>query len=302
MSWLEELHNELTARGVAGRRRERILAELGDHIACEPGCEERLGPPAELAARFADELGTDMARRSAFMSFAALALAAAVLLLSQLVTHSTGRYPGFNRGHSLLLFIPAALGMILAPQLALAGGLLAAWRAIRRRSARVLPAAEVALINRRAHIGLLAGLVTVMGIELYVVDFSSVLPGWRVATASGLAACAAVALLASMRAVRRAGGIVSEQAGGAGDLFDDVSLPGSSWLRAQPWRLGGAASIAAALATTLFEWHAERSLAEGLQRGVTEGVVVAVGFALFGRAVGVVAQPEPEPELAEPAG
>jgi hypothetical protein len=153
----------------------------------------------------------------------------------------------------------------------------------------------VALINRRARIGLIAGLATVVGIELYVADFSASLPAWRLATAGGVAACAGIALLASARAVRRAGEIVSEHAGRAGDLFDDLPLPGSTWLRAQPWRLGSAASIAIALGATLFEWHAERSLAEGLQRGVTEGVLVAVGFALFGRAVGVVAQP-PEQE------
>ena len=45
MSWLEQLEYALRARGVSRRRRERIVVELRDHIACEPGCEARLGDP-----------------------------------------------------------------------------------------------------------------------------------------------------------------------------------------------------------------------------------------------------------------
>jgi hypothetical protein len=39
---------------------------------------------------------------------------------------------------------------------------------------------------------------------------------------------------------------------------------------------------------TALETHAERSLAEGLQRGVVEGLAAGVGFVLLGKAIGVV--------------
>ena len=54
MSWLDTLAGELRARRVPRRERARILLELRDHIECEPGCEERLGDPRELAITFAD--------------------------------------------------------------------------------------------------------------------------------------------------------------------------------------------------------------------------------------------------------
>jgi hypothetical protein len=53
MSWLDDLSGELRARRVPRRVRHRILLELRDHTACEPGCEDRLGDPRELAVSFA---------------------------------------------------------------------------------------------------------------------------------------------------------------------------------------------------------------------------------------------------------
>ena len=91
MSWIEQLSLELHARGVPRRERTRIVIELDDHIACEPGCEDRLGEPRALATSFADELATSEARGSAFATFAALALAAVVLFVSQV---TLARYPG----------------------------------------------------------------------------------------------------------------------------------------------------------------------------------------------------------------
>ena len=39
-------------------------------------------------------------------------------------------------------------------------------------------------------------------------------------------------------------------------------------------------------AVTLLEWHAERSLAEGLERGAFEVVAMSIGFVVLGRAIG----------------
>ncbi|MDQ6803991.1 MAG: hypothetical protein M3065_03270, partial [Actinomycetota bacterium] len=62
MSWLDQLADELGARGVTRGDRARIVLELRDHIACARDSEDRLGDPRELAASFADELASDRAR------------------------------------------------------------------------------------------------------------------------------------------------------------------------------------------------------------------------------------------------
>jgi hypothetical protein len=291
MSWLQSLTDELGSHGVTGRERRRIVFELQDHIACDPGCEQRLGDPRELAVRFADELATARTRSCALEVFGALALAALALVVSQLAIGAAGGYPGFDRGRSLALFMPAALGMFVAPQAALVAGTLAALRALRRRRASALPAAELALIRRRAWVGLLSGIATIVGLELYVLDFSAVLPVWWLALVGGLAGAAGVALLAAAARLLDAGAIVTGVDGSAGDVFDDLPMMRWSWLRGASWRLGAGASLCVGLAVTLFEWHAERSLFEGLQRGLFEGLAAAAGYALLGRAIGVARRP-----------
>ena len=70
MSWLSEFEDELTARRVRPAARERLVAELADHLACEQGCSTRLeltrlGAAREIAGQYADELAADDARRGA---------------------------------------------------------------------------------------------------------------------------------------------------------------------------------------------------------------------------------------------
>jgi hypothetical protein len=289
MIWLEALAAELTTRGVPARQRARIVLELHDHIASEPGCEARLGDPRQLAVSFADELATDRARSSAFGTVAALAITALALIVSQLAIGHAGGYPGFTNGISPVLFALALLGMLVSPQVALVAGTLAALRAVRRRREPRLPAAEIGLIGRRARIALLAGFGTVAGLELYLADFWQRLPAWYLGLIGGLGAVAAAALSLAFRRLTHAQAIVSGRAGAAGDVYDDLPLIGWSWLRRRPWRLGAIGSVIIALVMTLFVAHAENSLAEGLQRGIAEGIVVALGFALLGRSVGLFA-------------
>ncbi|HEY3725936.1 MAG TPA: DUF1707 domain-containing protein [Solirubrobacteraceae bacterium] len=287
MTWLDALATELSARGVPARQRARILLELRDHIASEPGCEDRLGDPRMLAVSFADELATARARRCAFGSFGALALTALALIVSQLAIGHAGGYPGFTNGISLVLFVPALLGMFVAPQIALVAGTLAALRAARRRRRPHLPAAEIGLIGRRARVALLAGFGTVTGLALYLADFSQRLPAWYLGLVGGLGAVAAAALYLAFSALRHAQAIVSGSDGAAGDVYDDLPLIAWPWLRSRPWRLGAVGTLIIALIMTLFFAHAEHSLAEGLQRGIAEGLAVAAGFVLLGRAVGL---------------
>jgi hypothetical protein len=299
VSWLDRLGRELMARGVRARDRRRILVELTDHIACDPGCEDRLGEPGELAATFADELATDMSRRSAFHAVGALAVAAIALIASQLALGSVVGYPGFEHGLWLGLFVPGVLGMFVGPQVALVAGTLAAWRALRRRRDRALPGAELALIRRRAWVAVGAGFATVIGIELYVLDFVSVLPAWWLALTAGLAAVAGSALIATSARLTAASQPRPAVQGHAGDIFDDLAPLHWRWLRGHPRMLGVGASLAAALAFGVFQAFAERSAAEGLQRGIFEGLIAAAGFVLLGRAIGV-AGPRARPAPAVP--
>jgi hypothetical protein len=285
MSWLEDLSGELYARGVARRDRVRIVAELSDHIACDPGCEDRLGDPHTLAMSFADELATAQARTSAFAAFAALAVAAIVLVISQITLGRFAHYPGYSNGISIALFIPALLGMVVAPQIALVAGSLAAWRAVRRRRVASIPADEIALIHRRVRVALAAGCATMAGIELYVVDFSERLPAWWLALSGSLAAVAGAGLWAAARMRARARS-VSGANGPAGDIFEDLPVLGWSWLRSRPWLLGALAALAVGFAMGAFEAHAEHSVLEGIQRGGFEGVAAAIGFVALGRAIG----------------
>jgi hypothetical protein len=176
--------------------------------------------------------------------------------------------------------------MLVASQVALVAGCLAALRALRRRRTVSLPAAELALLQRRTWIALIAGLATALGLELYVLDFSSVLAAWWLALVGGGAAVAVLALFAAMRALAHAGEIVSEAEGPSGDIFDDLPIPGARWVQRRRWRLGALAALGVTAVMTALVWHAERSLIEGLERGVVEGIAAAAGFALLGRAIG----------------
>lgn len=290
MSWLQSLAKELTARGVPGRDRQRIVLEFRDHIDCEPGCEDRLGDPAALAASFADQLASAKSRRCAIDAFSALAVTALALVISQVTLRRVG-YPGFEHGLTQALFWPALLGMFLGPQVALVSGTLAWLRAVRRRGAIALPAAEVALINRRTRIALTAGISTVAGVELYVLNFSQRLPSWWLGLTGGLGVAAGAALLCAWRSLAAAAKLRSNSPGPAGSIYGDLPLPRWRWLRARPWRLGLLVALLAGVMMAVVQAHAEHSLSEGVQRGLAEGLAAAAGFAVLGRSIGVAAPP-----------
>lgn len=132
MTWLDEFEDELRARHVRRLVRERLVAELGDHLVSEQGSTARLGEPREIAGECADELAADEARRGALAAFAALALTAVGLVVSQAALGSIG-YPGFDTGLATALSVPAIIALVFASQVALVAGLLAGWRALRRR-------------------------------------------------------------------------------------------------------------------------------------------------------------------------
>ena len=283
MSWLSEFEDELTARGIRPAARERLVAEFADHLACEQGSSTRLGAAREIAGQYADELAADDARGGALAVFAALSCAAVALVVEQVTLGRVG-YPGFNHGYSTALALLALAAVVFGSQVALVAGSLAAWRALRRRREAVLPGAEIALLRRRCRVGLSAGLITTGGLLAYVVNFAGVLPVWWLILSGTLAAGATAALVAARRALARSSSTLALASGPPGDLFDDI--PPLRGLRAHPLRLCLLAALGTGGLVTLAEWHAEHSLAEGVQRGVFEALALTVCFALLGRAIG----------------
>jgi hypothetical protein len=98
---------------------------------------------------------------------------------------------------------------------------------------------------------------------------------------------AGAALVYAWRSLSAAAQLRPTSPGSAGTLDGDVPLPASRWLRARPWRLGVLVSLLAGVMMTVVEAHAEHSVAEGIQRGLAEGLAAAAGFAVLGRAIGV---------------
>jgi len=288
MSWLLEFEQELTRRRIRPAVRGRLLEEFADHIACEQGASTRieltrLGAAREIAAQYAEELAADDARRGALVAFAALGCAAVALVVQQLTLARIG-YPGFDHGYSTPLALISMLALVVGSQVALVCGTLAAWRALRRRREPVLAAAEIALMQRRSRLALAAGLATAAGLALYAIDFIAVLPTWWLALSGTLALAALVALLAAWGTVSRGAMTVALTPGPPGDIYDD--LPPLAALRAHPLALWALSTAVVGGAVTAVAWHAEHSLAEGLQRGGFEVLAVSIGFAVLGRAIG----------------
>jgi len=165
MNYLDALESELTRAGIPGRRRARILTEFADHLHENP--EAELGAPRELACQFADELGTQLARSAAYRAFGILAVAATVLVVMFLKGgRMWGGWVGYGShptsAYMPSWWVPLMVVWFISAQVALAAGALALLRTWRLRQQHVITAADAAILNRRAALGLAAGAVTML--------------------------------------------------------------------------------------------------------------------------------------------
>ena len=277
MTWLERLEGELEERGVPRRRRRQIALELEDHVRCDPEAEARLGDPGELAQTFADDLAASMSRRSAAGSFVLLVPVGAAFSAC-LLAATTFRGPDIAAAESLVLGLAAALGMVLAPQVALAAGLLALLGWSRTRSVPELPAGEAALLCRRASTALVAGAGALVALGLYAFEFRAVLPPWWTVTTLVLSLCLTGPVLVAAAAVQRVSAIRSTVVGERGDVFDDLHIPSHR----HPWLLCGTVAAAAALCVAL-----AGGPDEGVRNAVLEFVAATGGFVVLGRRLGL---------------
>jgi HAAS domain-containing protein len=279
--YLNALSAELGTVGIRGSRRRRILAEAEDHLR-ESGDEARFGEPKVIAARFADELATNGARRTAFFSLFALAPAGIGYALLLGLNRSG---PDITSAKTPPLGVAAALVIALAPQISLAAGLLAIALAWRLRATPVAPAAAISLLHRRAAVALGAGAATLSGIAVYAVEYSRGLADWWTTLAFAVIATAIVPVAVAAVALGSTASLRAQAEGPGGDVFDDLGplldrLPVR--LRGRPWRF--CLLVAAAVAVAAFVGG---GLDEGPRNAVAEFGAICACFAVLGRFLGL---------------
>jgi hypothetical protein len=276
-----QLGRELSAVGITGRARRRILDEFADHLACDPSAQ--LGEPSALAHQFADEVGSARARRAAVVSFGALALAGSLFGLA-LVT-SDAVFGATPKGGSVIGRIAVAVA-ILFSQVSFVAGTLAALRWVQRRGSGVLPAAEAKVIVRRAAVGVICGIVTMVSLGTVAIAYHRFQPSAWATFAIVVAAVGTAALLASLPALWEAARLRPVAEGGAGDIFDDLGGLVPRPLAGRPWLLAVVVSAAVAVVITLVAVPAQDAI-DGAMRGLVDAVLCMVGFATLGRYLGL---------------
>ena len=129
-----------------------------------------------MARQFADEVGSTRARRAAVIAFAALALAG-ILFAAAFMT-SDAAFGAAPQGAPVVGRIATALAIVFS-QVAFVAGMLAVLRWVQRRGSGVLPAAEATVIVRRAGVGVLSGIVTMVSLGTIAIAYqtSSAAPG-----------------------------------------------------------------------------------------------------------------------------
>lgn len=296
IDYLAELGGALRDAGIHGGRRARILMEFEEHLLSNPDAD--LGDPRELAAQFADELGSDLARSAAIRAFAALALAG-VLFAIAFVTGGRGHSfsaAGSNPAVHGLAWAVANSNPPLAAQIAMAAclvavqvsvvaGVLGLLRAIRLKGHPVVATQEAAILVRRAGVALGSGAVTMLALPLVALSSPGLSSGWKV-LAFVLAGVGLVAIASAVPAVRAALRLKPRVEGRAGDLLCDldvispVRLPGSPWQLAVGLALGIVVVLTAA-------GLAQSDPFDGALRGIFDGLACLAGFGLLGRYLGL---------------
>jgi hypothetical protein len=254
------LRAELARVGIRGRLSRRIVLELDDHVRCDPGAD--LGAPREIAERFAEELRVPRTRRSAYVGFAALALAALAIVAS-----ARGGGPTVPGARGWIESL-AGLGVIFGGQVAFVSGVLALWGAARRPYG----ATDLRLVQRRTGVALGAGGFALIAHASQAVAVQPYMSTLWLALAVPATVVPAVALGAA-----------------AHGLHGAVVLTPAVEPARRPFRWGLVIAIgcAAVMVMIVGSAFAEHSWLEGLSRGVLESIGFAFCFAIFGRRLGI---------------
>jgi len=279
VSYLDDVGHELVRLHIPAARRRRILGELDDHLRCDPTAVERLGHPALLAGRFADELGTAFARRAAVTLFAALApfgLLFGVLFALLGVAGFTTSDPNF-----------VGPAVIVGVQIAFVGGSLALLRTWRLRHERTVTAAQAAVVRRRTAFGLAGGALTLIGIVTGASNTAPHVAAWFEPLAFAIAAVGAVTLSAAAIVLVSAYRLRPSLPGpAAGDLESDLGPFVPTPLRGSPWRLALAIAGLVALCIAI-AGVVQADPFDGVARALADAAACLAGFAVLGRPLGL---------------
>jgi hypothetical protein len=284
MNYLNAFESELTEAGIPARRRRRILAEFADHLHEDPSAQ--LGPPRELARQFADELGTRLARASAFRAFAALAFTGASLVVMLLAVGRMRALTMSSQNHTPTpgWAAPILMFAVLAGQVALAAGGTALLRSWWLRDRPVINAREATVLARRAGVGVVAGAVALLALPTVALAFHRQAgSAWTTSAwiVSGLAFCALAAAVPTLRAGMRLRPHVDGQ---AGDLITDLGPLAPAGLT--PDRIVWLLALGIVLALGALGLVTDDPF-DGLARGLADAMACMTGFIVLGRYLGL---------------
>jgi len=271
MTYLDELRHELLDAGIKGAPARRIVAEIDDHLRCDPAA--KLGDPKLVAGRFADELRIAHTRRSSTISFGALAVVGVLFVASAVGRGSVG-YPSLSGGRATAVAL-SALAMVAFAQVAFVAGALALARGL-----RAAEPADLRLAQQRSFVALLAGAGVCASLAVHAALLPS--PTWWLVLAFATAAVPVPMLGVAVGSVGAARSITPAATGAAGlsgDLPAGLARHSGALLA-----LLGVVAIVFVAAGSAF---AERSASEGLARGVIEGAGLLAGIAALGRVLGL---------------
>ena len=283
MSYLDDFDSELTRAGIPSRRRARILAEFADHLHEDP--EAALGAPRELAEQFRDELGTRLARQTAFWAFVVLTIAGALLVDAffdggRLWAGWIGYGPYPDAVDPTWYMVTLGTCAVTA-QVALASGTLAVLRAWRLRHQAVISSADARILNRRAAVGLLTGAITMLVIPLSQVRLLGYSYAWWMHPGIGIAAI--VMLLLPLPSVLRAARLRPRNEDIAGDLTADLGTQGTGMT---PLHVSLILSALIVVVVTLIGVGSSDPI-DGLARGLADAAACMIGFTVLGTYLGL---------------
>jgi hypothetical protein len=296
--YIARLSEALGHAGISGAHRTRILTEFEDHLASDPNAGANLGDPHELATQFADELGSDLARRAALRAFGALAVAG-VLFAIAFVTggrvHSSsvagassavgGLASAVGRSNPSTLATIAMAVCLVAVQISAVAGVLGLLRAIRLRMHPVVATQEAIILVRRAGVALLTGAVGLLALPLVAVTLPQLSSSWKV-LAYVVAGVGLGFIASAVPAIRAALRLRPRIEGRGGDLLDDLDAVTPLGLPGSPWQV--ALLLAAGIAVVLTAAGIVQSDPfDGAARGLADGLACLAGFAVLGRYLGL---------------
>ncbi|MGH2856396.1 MAG: hypothetical protein ACRDMJ_02800, partial [Solirubrobacteraceae bacterium] len=239
--------------------------------------------------QFADELGTRLARATAYQAFVVLgASAVALIVLFFEYGRAWGGWVGYGyypaTGFLPLWWVPLMVVSFISAQIALAAGALALLRAWRLRHELVICAADAAVINRRSAVALVCGAITML---VPVLTRAVIWPGGEVGDwptiGLTIGAVSIVMQLAMLPAVLVTARLRPVRSGQAGDLTADLGTTGT---RFRPWHAAVSLSAAILVVLVLVGVRSDDPLA-GVARGVFDAGACMTGFVVLGRYLGL---------------